>query len=234
MVMKKLYTIFVLIFVSFLMNVSYAQTNLGVIGGVNLANFDIEDGEDEIDLSSRTTFGFGGIFELNFGENVSLVFQPMYLQKGAKTTFEETDPFIGTIKIDGSFKIAYLELPALLKVALGTGSARPYLLAGPSVGFNLSSKLSASSEIDDLSFEIETDIDEIIESIDFGFQFGGGIMFPLGNNTIFFEGKYALGLSDILKDGTIDLEDEETEFEGKLKTKGILIMGGISIPLGAQ
>ncbi len=48
---------------------------------------------------------------------------------------------------------------------------------------------------------------------------------PLGNNTVFVEGRYSLGLSDINDDSSDDT---------KIKTKGIQIMAGFTFPLGGE
>jgi len=69
----------------------------------------------------------------------------------------------------------------------------------------------------------EQDIKDDIKSIDFGLAFGGGVSLPMGNNTVFVEGRYSLGLSDINDDSSDDTE---------IKTKGIQIMAGITFPLG--
>lgn len=62
-----------------------AQVNLGIIGGPNFSNAsgEAEDGT-KIEFSGRTGLGIGGVLDLAISENASLVFQPMYLQKGAK------------------------------------------------------------------------------------------------------------------------------------------------------
>lgn len=226
--MKKMYMILILAFVFLLMNVGYSQINVGIIGGINLSTLSGEDETGEsIDFKSRTGFGIGGILDLTLGQSVSLVFQPMYLQKGADFS-EEGDDIFDEVKL--IFKTTYLEVPALFRITLGSGTTKVYFLGGPSVGINLSSDL----EVTAFGLSVEADIGELTESIDLGLQFGGGLSLPLGNNTLFVEAKYALGITDILKDGTFNLVDEEVEFEGIMKTRGILIMGGISFPIGNQ
>jgi hypothetical protein len=50
------------------------------------------------------------------------------------------------------------------------------------------------------------------------------VSFPAGNNAIFVEGRYALGLINLNN----DLEDHDTT----IKSKGIQFMAGITFPLG--
>lgn len=58
--------------------------------------------------------------------------------------------------------------------------------------------------------------------LDLGLGFGGGVSMPMGNNTIFIEARYSLGLTDINDD---DFDDT------KIKTKGFQIFAGITFPL---
>lgn len=206
-----------------------AQVKLGVIGGVNIANLNGEDVDGtKIDFSSCTTFGVGGVLDIGLSENVALRFEPMYLQKGAEFNVTD-DPDFGSATF--SSKAGYLEVPVLLKISFGTSATRPYLMAGPTIGFNLSSKFELSA----LGFSAEIDADKITKSTDFGLAFGAGVSFPAGTSSIFVEGRYALGLSDIVEAGTLELMGELLEFEDvNIKTRGIQIMGGITFPLGGK
>ena len=102
----------------------------------------------------------------------------------------------------------------MLKFAFGSGDTKPYVMAGPTFGYLLSAK------------QDETDIKDDVKSIDFGLTFGGGVSLPMGNNTVFVEGRYTLGLSDINDDSGPDAD--------KIKTKGIQIMAGITFSLGGD
>ncbi len=110
-----------------------AQHAFGIVGGLNLANLSV-DPNDGIDYSNLTALGIGGMVELQLANNTSLRLAPMYLQKGAEAQFGGD-----TAKL----KLAYLEVPALLKYSFGNASTRPYLLAGPSLGFLLNAKVTA-------------------------------------------------------------------------------------------
>lgn len=181
-----------------------AQNRIGFTGGLNLANISV-DPDQGLDLSSRTGFGFGGVLDLGLSENVALHVEPMFLQKGSNVNVQG----LGEIKL----KASYIEVPVLFKIALGTSTTRPYVMAGPSIGILLSAKAD------------DTDIKDTTKSTDFGLAFGAGVSFPAGNNSVFVEGRYALGLSDINDDATDDT---------KIKTKGIQFMAGVTFPLGGQ
>jgi len=58
-----------------------AQVHLGVLGGLNMANLSLDQGDmGGADFSSRTVYGFGGVLDYSIGENIALRFEPMYLQ----------------------------------------------------------------------------------------------------------------------------------------------------------
>lgn len=233
--MKKLNTIILFIFIFLLVNVSYSQVNLGLIGGVNIAtlsgNLNIDSEEESTDFKNITAIGIGGIVDLSVNENISILFQPMYLQKGGKQS--EAEPGVG--QFDAKLKINYLEIPALLKLTLGANNVRPYIMAGPSLGINISTDLEFSLDAPGIpTLDVSVDAGDVTESIDFGLVFGGGLSFVVNNMMLFIEGKYSLGLSNVLKEGTLELFDETSEVTGELKTRGIQIMGGVSFPLSAQ
>ena len=187
-----------------------AQVNFGVIGGLNLANLSV-DPDDGVDLSNRTAFGIGGILSFGVGETLALQLEPMFLQKGAKLKLSDLG-----FTLEAEIKVSYIEVPAMLKFAFGSGDTKPYVMAGPTVGYLLSAKVKDDME--------EQDIKDDVKNIDFGLAFGGGVSLPMGNNTLFVEARYSLGLSD--------LNDDPDDPDTSIKTKGIQIMAGITFPLG--
>jgi opacity protein-like surface antigen len=207
--MKKLCLLLGVIVALFMVTPVSAQHSIGFCGGLNLAKLSFDPDLEGVDKSFRTAFGAGGVLDLRLAENVALHLEPMYLQKGVKLEGGGEEAKV---------KLAYIEVPVLFKIALGTSTTRPYLMAGPAIGFLLSSKLTNGGE---------EDLKDQTEDIDFGLNFGAGLSFPAGTNTIFVEGRYALGLTDIAKEGTGE-EDE------KVKTNGIQIMAGVTFPLGGS
>jgi len=223
--MKKLVLWLLLLSAFGLVMPASAQVQLGLIGGLNLANISVDPDSDP-KPSSLAAFGVGGIVHIRLGENLALQLEPMYLQKGAKQEGSFTDPDLGiTVNTDIKVKGNYLEVPAMLKLAFGTSTTKPYLMAGPMVGFLLSAKVKGSISAPGFTnLEIDDDIKDQTKSIDFGVGFGGGVSFPAGTNSIFVEGRYALGLTNI----NDDPEDPDTD----VKTKGIQVMAGITFPIG--
>lgn len=225
--MNRFHLLLIVLLVAVMVLSARAQVNLGLIGGINIANLKGEDAEtgEKIDFSSRTAFGVGGVLDIGFSENVSLRFEPMYLQKGAKQSVDIN----GTG--EATFKVATLEVPALLKVSLGTATTRPYIFAGPAIAFILSSDLELSGG----GITVKGDASDITKSTDFTIGFGGGVNIHLESISVFIEGRYALGLSDVAKAGEIKADGlTEQVPDADLKTRGILIMGGVAFPLGGK
>jgi hypothetical protein len=198
-----------------------AQHRIGMAGGLNLARFDTELTPGE-KLSNYTGIGLGGILDLRLANNIALRLQPMYLQKGAKLESDELP------EVEVKFKLSYVELPVLLKLALGKGASQPYLLAGPAIGFLSSAKIAVkTSEIP----EVGVDAQQFFKDIDFNLAFGAGLSFAAGRNAIFVEGRYALGIANIAENIT---DEQGSVVEGNVKTRGIQIMAGVLFPLGRQ
>jgi opacity protein-like surface antigen len=190
-----------------------AQVNLGVCGGLNLASCDIDPSEGALETSNLTGFGFGGVLDYSMNGCIALHLEPMYLQKGTKAdwdVFELED------------KLAYLEVPVMLKYSFGTREIRPYVIAGPTIGY----LLSAKGKVTGGGYSGEEDIKDETKSLDFGLAFGAGVSVPVSNHPIFLEARYAMGLTNI----NDDPDDPDTD----VKTKGIQILAGITFPLGGE
>ncbi len=201
-------------------NVVNAQNNrIGVIGGLNFANT-VDDGEVQEFI---TEFGLGGFVEYSINDKVSITIEPMYLPKGSQYSTEFSD-----FTYKGEHKMKYFEILFPLKSYFGSRHSKPYLLAGPTLGFHLSSKVITSSG----GASTEVDGKNLTKTIDVGFCLGGGFNFFIGNLSTFIEARYVLGLMDIQKSGEYTIMGyTNTEPEHEIKTRGIQIMTGFSFTL---
>jgi hypothetical protein len=193
-----------------------AETRIGIVGGVNFATLHETPAEEGL-FSARSLFEAGAVVDLGLGGRFSLRLEPMFLVKGSDVSFALSGPPPSTP--NGAFRLSYVELPVLLSVSLGSGSFRPYLLAGPTVGYLTSAKaqrLATGEEMDTLDLFKRTDI---------GASFGGGFSVPVGGARVFVEGRYSLGLKNILKD-TPDTAGST------LKTRGVQVAAGVTFHLG--
>jgi hypothetical protein len=213
---KRCLLLMVLVVLAMTLSAS-AGPQLGIVGGLNIANADVEnaDGDVDLDLDSRTGFGVGGVVDFRLTETAVLRLEPMYLQKGAKESqgIEEA-----------AWELAYLEIPAFLKFDLGSGTTKPYVLVGPTIGFLLSSEFKLTEG----PLSVKLDMKDATKAFDFGIGFGGGISLPWGNKTVFAEGRYVLGLVNIVDEGG---GGEMWEITGEAKNKGFQMMAGLTFPL---
>lgn len=202
------------------------QTQLGVIAGLNLANISL-DPSDGVDLSNRTAFGVGAVAAFPLSPMFAIQLEPTYMQKGAGADFTE-----GNEKYETTIKADYIDVPVMAKISFGESTTKPYIMAGPYIGFLLSAKQKldkATVDGQDVTDQIpsserEQDIKDFVKSTDFGLNFGAGVSFPMGNNSLFLEAQYSLGLSDI--------NDDPDDPDTKIKNKGIQVKAGIMFPLG--
>ncbi len=230
--MKKPDVFFVVVITLFMVLPATAQQRIGFVGGLNIANLRgvDQDGED-INLSGLTLFGFGGVLELGLSKNIALHLEPMYLKKGG--VFEGSLEDLGSLEdfpAKFKFKVAYLEVPVLVKLAIeSTSKTQLYFLAGPTLGLLLNSKLEINSPAVGLADEVN--FEGLSNFIDFGLSLGVGMSFP---NSIFVEGRYTLGLYNVVDDGKASAGDFEFDFEEgvDVKTRGFQIMAGITFPFG--
>ena len=230
----KLPSILFLFLVSFVLNTTViAQRHqIGLIGGLNLANIDVDikDSEQQIKTNTKTGFTFGGVACLSLTNNIAIQFEPAYMQKGSKVEAKWSENG-SLIKMDQTFKTNYIDIPLLLKASFGQENAKLYLLAGGSLalktgdakvkvekvtvdGYDVTSQIPS----DELEGELKT------KSTDFGLNFGGGIIFPVATYHLFIEGQYNIGLTNI--------NDEVNADEETLKNRSIQIKAGILFSLG--
>lgn len=172
------------------------------------------------------TFGFGGFIEYWFNPMLAVQLNAQYNMKGTKVEADFTTSFdyMGfQVNISGNaempLKLTYISFPILAKIALGNeGAVRPYLIAGPEISFLSSAKVkvegTATAEIPEYneseteSIDEEEDIKDEIESTEFALDFGGGVLFPVGNINLFIDAQYSLGLNKINTEGSDDVKNK--------------------------
>lgn len=192
-----------------------AQIDVGVIGGVHLTSNRV-DPDDFFDVKSRPEFGFGGVIGIPLMDALSLKIEVLYLRKGSDirvTGFDE----------DVEVVAEYIEFPIMAKYSFDAGGIHPYLIAGPTIGFLLSARQTASF----IPSEAE-DIKDDTESLDLGIGIGAGVDLPIGSNTLFAHVKYLYGLMNK------DADDGEADQTESIHSQGIAIMLGFTFPLGGK
>jgi len=231
---KYIFVCIVFLTFSLISSVSAQKIKIGVLGGPNFADMNLksESGEDQT-TSSQTYFGIGGTADFQIGPFFNVQVEPMYLRKGGRVMASNGDPNI-------DIKMSFLEIPVFLKFAFGQ-IVQPYVKAGPTIGFLLNS--TAEAEIGSpgsAPVPYEADLKNVLESMDIGLGVGAGVTIPFGNNSLFVDGRYTFGLTDLYKGGSLvwksgsDSFTVEASEAAELSNKGIQIMLGILFPIGLQ
>ena len=130
---------------------------IGVLGGWTNSTLKGSP-EDEAFLEPRNDWMAGGWFGGNRAGRVGFLGEVNYVTKGANER-----------GFDGSLRIRYLEVPALVRVNIGSRTregARFYGLAGPAFAFRLKATLEDP--------EVDFDVTDDYEPFDIGILVGGG------------------------------------------------------------
>jgi len=233
--MKSISLISLLIFISLSNQNAIAQHQVGIIGGLNFADLNIDPQGEGVEIVTRTGFSLGCIIDINFSPLFGLQFEPSYMQKGAEAKISYVEEGF-RIKAEETFKAAYVDLPILLLITLQTDNVRPYLLAGIAPAFLVGDFKEVLNKITidgiDYTNQVPANMREYeykSNSFDLGANFGAGLSIPLKNFTIFLEGQYSLGL--------LDVNDEEPDpgFEKvKIRNRGFQAKVGVLFPLNAD
>lgn len=160
--------------------VSNAQLpiDFGIKAGVNLANFSGTDA----DLDSRQAFVVGASMDL------SLPMFPIGLESGVYFSQKGAESGSNTLKLD------YVEVPVLAKINFGPpGPFSPHLVAGPYVGFTITSETEDGSGN---TFEL----DDFVNEVDFGGTVGVGADFNMGLTKLNAQLRYSMGFTPVFTD----------------------------------
>ena len=181
-----------------------AQTTIGAKAGINLANVTFSSGGVSASADSRTGFVGGAFAQFGLGSPLFIRPEVLYSSKGSESS-DDFETF--TLALD------YLEVPVLIGAAfpLENSALKPQVFAGPAVGFLLSCDSGG------------TDCKDEAKSVDFGLVFGGGLEFALENLSLYFDGRYNLGLTNL---------DDSGEEDFSAKNRVWQFMAGVGFPVG--
>jgi hypothetical protein len=164
--------------------------SVGARGGLNYTNLSEEAALTEFALQWHTGFHAGASLGFAFHPAVAVQLEGWYTQKGVG---------LEGLGLDGKFKVAYIELPLLLKARIPTGvPVWPRLMAGGAVAFEASCRVTGQGggipidePCDDPSIDIERD------KTDFGLVLGAGVGGQAGPVVVFLDAMYDLGIANL-------------------------------------
>ncbi|MBD3244344.1 MAG: outer membrane beta-barrel protein [Chitinivibrionales bacterium] len=174
---------------------------VGVNGGVNVSHFSGEDSElDNTSTDPRAAFNAGAFLEIGLNRMFSLQPEVQYTRKG-ETVKAGSDALNGTWHVE----LAYIEIPLLAKIYFPLSwDTRPFVYAGPFIGFNVNAQTDNIYEVGPLNFDSDTDLEEDVNPFEAGLSMGTGLRHDIEKLAILLDFRYTLGLSRTFDDETFD------------------------------
>lgn len=178
----------------------------GVEAGVNAANAllapDLPAGSSK---SSRTGFVVGAFAEGRVSDVFSVRLEALYAQKGFA---------VSSASGKATYRLDYLEFPLTARATLGSGALRPYLFAGPNVGFRLSANVETAAG--------SADFRDATRTTDIALDLGAGLGYrTAGGAKLLLEGRYSVGLVNVFSGLPI----------GTVNTRDLKILAGVAFAL---
>ncbi len=176
---------------------SQAQTFLGVKKGISLSQVDFSDVDPNYNIIINQEQLRGNItgiaLHVRQGKHTALQFELNLIDKGWKQLLNDNSSFTSSLK--------YLNIYTQTHVLIGSGKLKPLLSAGPYLNFLVKSENDEipESQEENIPFVYNKDTDNKVE---FGLGVGGGLSYESKIGLFLIEGKYSLGLSNIIEKQT--------------------------------
>ncbi|OSZ79699.1 hypothetical protein CAP36_00065 [Chitinophagaceae bacterium IBVUCB2] len=153
------------------------HTNFGIKAGYNSSSVQITNSND---YDSKSGLHVGGLAHIHINKHFAVQPELVYSCQGGES---------GNTKL----KLNYLNVPVLLQYMVNDGFR---LQTGPQVGFLVTAKQKIGN--------VEVDIDDTYDAVDFSWSFGAGYLFTSG---IGIDARYNLGLNNISDDETFEAKN---------------------------
>lgn len=173
--MKKLVAISSIFFLS--VSISQAQTNFGLKAGYNASKVQIANSSD---FNSKSGLHIGGLAHIHVSEHFAIQPELVYSMQGGESP-------------NSTLKLNYLNVPVLAQYMVNDGLR---LQTGPQVGFLASAKQKSGN--------LEVDVADNYDAVDFSWAFGAGYIFPAGFG---IDARYNLGLNDISDNSSFEAKN---------------------------
>lgn len=206
-----------------------AQITFGAHGGIHTNKVLISGISDSwIPENSYWTGATAG-FHMEVPLSSGLVFRPElnYTEKGfrVKEGFEfDLWNIPVPVGVEAITRVQYLEMPLLLKYTLTEGPVRPYLFGGPHLSYAVDGQVDLKAHLildfNIASFDLDM-TDNLYNQFEVGGIAGAGLAFDAGKATMFIQGSYQQGFTDMLDDPIVDI---------RLRNSGFNLTAGIQLP----
>ena len=175
--MKKFLVTVMILSAGLLIHAQRTDAYPGIKVGFNVASLNVEDG---VDYNSIVSAHAGGLVHIHVSPHFAL--QPELFLSGQ-----------GGERGNDKVRLYYLNLPVLFQYLVGNGFR---LHTGPQLGMLLSAKEKVGN--------VEYDIKDVLNTVDFGWEFGAGYQFP--GSGLGIDVRYTLGITDITE-GSSDFQN---------------------------
>ncbi len=174
--MKKLLAVTCVI-LFFLTATSAQQTNFGIKAGYNSSSVQISDGAD---YDSKSGLHVGGLAHIHVTSHFAVQPEILFSCQGGE-------------RPNSKLRLDYINVPILGQYMISDGFR---LQTGPQIGF----LVSAEQKVGDL----EIDIDDSFNAVDFSWSFGAGYIFSSG---VGIDARYNLGLNNVSDDSDFEAKN---------------------------
>jgi opacity protein-like surface antigen len=193
--MKK----YLLIFLTIILVSTTHVYGFKFMAGGHLSKYAVEPEVAGVEWKNKTGLLVGGGIELFSVPHISLEIEGLYFRKGSKR--------VADVGAEEDYTLDVISIPALVKIKILPGPS-PYVLGGGEFSYILTHKRD------------DSDIKENTKSFDYGLVFGAGYEMSMPGASLYFEGRYHLGVANILKDPAPGASQ---------KTKALVVIVGIKI-----
>ena len=201
-----LLVLLLLLLVAGLQSQTLTQVKLGVIGGLNFANFsgdDIEDLDDAgYDIEGRTLGHIGIIGNATVSQNLALQGEIAFSMNGSKWEGTYYDEYVYEYDTTWKHSINMLQVPvsAIYTVNLPELAFKPYLGAGLSASIPISSGFSVELGGQDEDFDYDDENFAELSSFVLGYQLNLGMEY----DKYFCELRYERSITPVFDNKYID------------------------------
>ena len=170
--MKKSFALFFTM-ILFTLSVFGQNTTFGLKAGYNAASIDVEDG---VDFDAKSGIHGGLLAHIHVTNHFAVQPEVVFSMQGGER---------GNTKL----KMNYINVPVLLQY-MNSGFR---VQTGPQLGFLVSAESKTGN--------IEIDVDDAFNKIDFAWSIGAGYLFPAG---VGIDARYNIGITNIRDDASFE------------------------------
>lgn len=209
---KRIFTamLAILLLIINMSNSNAQLLNLSVKGGYSLSNI---SGSYPVETEWKSGFNIYLSKDILSLIVVTVAGETGYTQKGFDldvTSYNEFGEETGRGKLH--YKLNYIELSALGKLRIPGGLILPYVLAGPALGFKVSSGVTSSLPAFNEFVATQEEFLKDFKTTSFGFKFGLGTEIGLPVFTILAEARYNPDLTTSYDKNNLKLKNKVFEF----------------------